>query len=133
MRGRCEESGGADFRSDEKRRIHVGQVGNLRPIGNRPLLACKRAPEPGGAFFKSAVMTLRVAESDAKYKRRVFLEGAVMTLRVAEGDEKYKRRVFFDGARAYSGQDSYTPAEADYQSAAGYQPAPRGTDDEYTI
>jgi hypothetical protein len=88
MRVRCEESGGADFRSDEKRRIHVGQVGNLRPIGNRPLLACKRAPEPGGAFFKGAVMTLRVAESDKKYKRRLFFDGAVMTLRVAEGDEK---------------------------------------------
>jgi hypothetical protein len=43
-------------------------------------------------------MTLRVAESDEKYKQRVFFEGAVMTLRVAEGDEKYKRRVFFDGA-----------------------------------
>jgi hypothetical protein len=25
-----------------------------------------------------------------------------MTLRVAESDEKYKRRVFFDGARAMS-------------------------------
>ena len=49
-------------------------------------------------FFDGAVMTLRVAESDEKYKRRLFFEGAVMTLRVAEGDEKHKRRVFFDGA-----------------------------------
>jgi hypothetical protein len=28
----------------------------------------------------------------------MFFMGAVMTLRVAESDEKYKRRVFFDGA-----------------------------------
>ena len=65
---------------NEIRRLYVGRV-NLRPIGNRPPLACKRAQEPGDAFFKGAVMTLRVAESDEKYKRRVFFEGAVMTRR----------------------------------------------------
>ena len=34
----------------------------------------------------------------------LFFEGAVMTLRVAEGDEKYKRRVFFDGALYFEPQ-----------------------------
>jgi len=58
--------GGADFRSapmglrpDEKRRIHVGQVGNLRPIDNRPSLACKRVLEPGDAFFDGAHASVR--------------------------------------------------------------------------
>jgi hypothetical protein len=34
------------------------------------------------------------------WSRRHVFNGAVMTLRVAESDEKYKRRLFFEGARA---------------------------------
>jgi len=39
-----------------------------------------------------------------------FFKGAVMTLRVAEGDEKYKRRLFFDGARLPSLKASQAPS-----------------------
>ena len=80
---------------DRRCRLSIGTKGG-KALRGLDLRAFRHGP--AAAFFKGAVMTLRVAESDKKYKRRVFFEGAVMTLRVAESDEKYKRRVFFDGA-----------------------------------
>ena len=43
---------------------------------------------PAAAFFKGAVMTLRVAESDKKYKRRVFFDGALRLTEEARADRK---------------------------------------------
>ena len=63
---------------DRRCRLSIGTKGG-KALRGLDLRAFRHGP--AAAFFKGAVMTLRVAESDEKYKRRLFFEGIPMGLR----------------------------------------------------
>ena len=93
---------------DRRCRLSIGTKGG-KALRGLDLRAFRHGP--AAAFFEGAVMTLRVAEGDEKYKRRLFFDGAVMTRRGSRKAMKNTTgRLFFDGARRSAKMEFEPPA-----------------------